>query len=42
MSTADGLFAETMVGAMSRGAGESAQRIKAFFDGRKAARTDAE
>lgn len=40
MSTADGLFAETMVGAMSRGAGESADRIKAFFEGRKAARTD--
>lgn len=42
MSTADGLFAETMVGAMSRGAGESAQRIKAFFDGRKTARSDSE
>lgn len=40
MSTADGLFAETMVGAMSRGSGESAQRIKAFFDGRKAARPE--
>jgi len=40
MSTADGLFAETMVGAMSRGSGESAERIKAFFDGRKTARPD--
>lgn len=40
MSTADGLFAETMVGAMSRGSGESAERIKAFFDGRKTARTE--
>jgi enoyl-CoA hydratase/carnithine racemase len=40
MSTADGLFAETMVGAMSRGSGESAERIKAFFDGRKTGRPD--
>lgn len=38
MSTADGLFAETMVAGMSRGSGESAQRIKDFFEGRKADR----
>lgn len=38
MSTADGLFAESMVASMTRGAGEGAQRIKAFFDGRKADR----
>jgi (methylthio)acryloyl-CoA hydratase len=38
MSTADGLFAESMVASMTRGSGEGAQRIKAFFDGRKADR----
>lgn len=38
MSTADGLFAESMVATMTRGSGEGAHRIKAFFEGRKADR----
>lgn len=40
MSSADGLFAETMVTSMTRHAGRSGERIKEFFDQRKHARTE--
>lgn len=38
MGMAEGLFAETLVTGLTRGAGQSAERIQAFFDGRRQAR----
>lgn len=38
MGTAEGLFAETLVTSLTRGAGQSAERIQAFFEGRRQAR----
>jgi enoyl-CoA hydratase/carnithine racemase len=38
MGMAEGLFAETLVTGLTRGAGQSAERIQAFFEGRRQSR----